>query len=102
MARLSQVRGVGEWTVHMLLIFRLGRPDVWPTLDYGVRHGDIRPLTVSEGMSRNPKSVAPSAMAVEAATLMDANRLTQLLVVDPAGALVGALHMHDLLAAKVI
>lgn len=67
-----------------------------------VRHGDIRPLTVSEGMSRNPKSVAPSAMAVEAATLMDANRLTQLLVVDPAGALVGALHMHDLLAAKVI
>ncbi len=67
-----------------------------------VRHGDIRPLTVSEGMSRNPKSVAPNAMAVEAATLMDASRLTQLLVVDPAGALVGALHMHDLLAAKVI
>ncbi|MGH9414280.1 MAG: DNA-3-methyladenine glycosylase family protein, partial [Terriglobales bacterium] len=38
-ARLTQVRGVGVWTVHMLLIFRLGRPDVWPTLDYGVRHG---------------------------------------------------------------
>ncbi|TAN24055.1 MAG: DNA-3-methyladenine glycosylase 2 family protein [Acidobacteria bacterium] len=37
--RLTQVRGVGVWTVHMLLIFRLGRPDVWPTLDYGVRHG---------------------------------------------------------------
>lgn len=37
--RLTQVRGVGEWTVHMLLIFRLGRPDVWPILDYGVRHG---------------------------------------------------------------
>lgn len=37
--RLTQVRGVGVWTVHMLLIFRLGRPDVWPTLDYGVRLG---------------------------------------------------------------
>ncbi len=37
--RLTQVRGVGIWTVQMLLIFRLGRPDVWPVLDYGVRHG---------------------------------------------------------------
>jgi DNA-3-methyladenine glycosylase II len=37
--RLTAVRGVGVWTVHMLLIFRLGRPDVLPTLDYGVRHG---------------------------------------------------------------
>lgn len=38
-ARLTQVRGVGEWTVHMLLMFRLGRPDVLPTLDYAVRYG---------------------------------------------------------------
>ncbi|MGH9475874.1 MAG: DNA-3-methyladenine glycosylase family protein [Terriglobales bacterium] len=37
--RVTQVRGIGIWTVQMLLIFRLGRPDVWPTLDYGVRHG---------------------------------------------------------------
>lgn len=67
-----------------------------------VRCGDIRNLTVTDGMSRHPKCVAPSAMAVEAATLMDANRLTQVLVTDPSGALLGALHMHDLLAAKVI
>lgn len=38
-ARLTQVRGVGVWTVHMLLMFRLGRPDVLPTLDFGVRMG---------------------------------------------------------------
>lgn len=38
-ARFTTVRGVGIWTVHMLLMFRLGRPDVLPTLDYGVRHG---------------------------------------------------------------
>jgi O-6-methylguanine DNA methyltransferase len=37
--RLSQVRGIGRWTVEMLLIFRLGRPDVLPVADFGVRHG---------------------------------------------------------------
>jgi len=33
------VRGIGSWTVEMLLIFRLGRPDVLPVTDYGVRKG---------------------------------------------------------------
>ena len=37
--RLTEVRGVGRWTVEMLLIFRLGRPDVLPVDDYGVRKG---------------------------------------------------------------
>ena len=37
--RLTQVRGIGSWTVEMLLIFRLGRPDVLPVTDYGVRKG---------------------------------------------------------------
>ncbi len=37
--RLSAVRGVGRWTVEMLLIFRLGRPDVLPVSDYGIRKG---------------------------------------------------------------
>src|SRR5271155_848339 len=37
--RLTQVRGIGPWTVEMLLIFRLGRPDVLPVTDYGVRKG---------------------------------------------------------------
>jgi DNA-3-methyladenine glycosylase II len=35
--RLTTVRGIGPWTVHMLLIFRLGRPDVLPTGDFAVR-----------------------------------------------------------------
>jgi len=38
-ARLVSVRGVGRWTVQMLLIFKLGRPDVLPADDYGVRAG---------------------------------------------------------------
>lgn len=37
--RLSKVRGIGPWTAEMLLIFRLGRPDVFPATDYGVRKG---------------------------------------------------------------
>jgi DNA-3-methyladenine glycosylase II len=36
---LTQVRGIGKWTVEMMLIFRLGRADVFPTSDYGVRKG---------------------------------------------------------------
>ena len=37
--RLTQVRGIGRWTVEMLLLFDLGRLDVWPVDDYGVRKG---------------------------------------------------------------
>ena len=37
--RLTVLRGVGPWTVEMLLIFTLGRPDVLPATDYGVRKG---------------------------------------------------------------
>jgi DNA-3-methyladenine glycosylase II len=37
--RLTAVRGIGAWTVEMLLIFRMGRPDVLPVTDYGVRKG---------------------------------------------------------------
>jgi 3-methyladenine DNA glycosylase/8-oxoguanine DNA glycosylase len=37
--RLTEIRGVGRWTVEMLLIFKLGRADVLPANDYGVRKG---------------------------------------------------------------
>ncbi len=40
--RLVEVRGVGRWTVEMLLIFQLGRPDVLPADDFGVRTGFSR------------------------------------------------------------
>lgn len=38
-AAVTRIRGVGEWTAHMLLMFSLGRPDVLPVGDYGVRKG---------------------------------------------------------------
>ncbi|HTO97642.1 MAG TPA: DNA-3-methyladenine glycosylase 2 family protein, partial [Myxococcales bacterium] len=41
-SRLTAVRGIGPWTVEMLLIFRLARPDVLPATDYGVRKGFAR------------------------------------------------------------
>jgi methylated-DNA-[protein]-cysteine S-methyltransferase len=40
--RLTEVRGIGRWTVEMLLLFGLGRPDVLPVGDYGVRKGFAR------------------------------------------------------------
>ena len=37
--RLVQVRGIGQWSAEMMLIFQLGRPDVLPATDLGVRKG---------------------------------------------------------------
>ena len=36
-ARLTEIKGLGAWTVHMFLIFHLGRPDVLPVGDLGIR-----------------------------------------------------------------
>ncbi|MFT0849544.1 KpsF/GutQ family sugar-phosphate isomerase [Achromobacter sp. F4_2707] len=66
------------------------------------KRGDVRHLKVGDGMTRNPRTVSPNTLAIEAAAYMDAGRLNQILVVDEAGLLLGALHMHDLMAAKVI
>jgi 3-methyladenine DNA glycosylase/8-oxoguanine DNA glycosylase len=46
--RLISIRGVGVWTVEMLLIFRLGRLDVLPTSDYGVRKGFARTFKTTD------------------------------------------------------
>lgn len=64
--------------------------------------GDIRGLSIEQGMSRNPQHISPEVLAVDAATTMDERRISQILVADEAGKLVGALHMHDLMTAKVI
>ena len=62
--RLTAVRGIGAWTVEMLLIFRLGRPDVLPVTDYGVRKGFA--LT----FLRLPKSRAITAADLPKAEVM--------------------------------
>jgi len=50
-ARLTAARGVGRWTVEMFLIFTLGREDVLPVDDFGVREG----YRVAYGLQRQPK-----------------------------------------------
>jgi DNA-3-methyladenine glycosylase II len=55
-ARLTQVRGIGRWTVEMLLMFQLRRPDVLPVDDFGVRAG----FRAAYGLTRMPK---PKALA---------------------------------------
>lgn len=54
--RLTQVRGIGRWTVEMLLMFRLGRPDVLPVDDFGVCNG-FRLAYGLRGMPR-PRALA--------------------------------------------
>ena len=49
--RLTSIRGVGRWTVEMLLIFTLGRPDVLPVDDFGVREG----YRVLYGLDNQPR-----------------------------------------------
>jgi len=57
--RLTQVRGIGRWTVEMFLIFGLSRPDVWPVLDFGVRKGLSQ--TLRKRAMLTPKQAQPFA-----------------------------------------
>jgi arabinose-5-phosphate isomerase len=57
---------------------------------------------VAQVMTANPRSVLPEALATEAVALMERHRISQLLVVNAAGELIGALNMNDLLRAKVV
>lgn len=58
---LTQVRGIGRWSVEMLLMFQLGRPDVLPLGDYGVRKGFMR----TYGLEALPAPKALEAHAEE-------------------------------------
>ena len=65
------------------------------------RVGDVRSLRVADVMTRKPLSIGPDALAAEAARLLDSTLRNQLLVVEGTH-LVGALHLHDLMAAKIL
>lgn len=55
--RLTQVRGIGRWTVEMMLMFQLGRPDILPVDDFGVRNG----FRIAYGLRKMPH---PKALAL--------------------------------------
>jgi arabinose-5-phosphate isomerase len=63
---------------------------------------DLRSLRAHEVMHASPRLVRDDALAVDAADLMERYRVTNLLVVDAAGQLIGALNSNDLMRAKVI
>ena len=58
--RLTVIRGVGQWTVEMLLMFTLGRPDILPVDDFGVREG----YRVLHGLETQPKPKELAALGV--------------------------------------
>jgi arabinose-5-phosphate isomerase len=63
---------------------------------------NLKTTRVSRVMTPEPRAIAPEALATEAVALMERHRISQLLVVNAAGELVGALNMNDLLRAKVV
>ena len=66
------------------------------------RKPDIGTLRIAEVMTRNPRTISPNKLAVEAVELMEQHNINQLLAVSESGELEGALNMHDLFRAKVI
>ena len=95
-------KGLGMTTVvdaegHVIGIYTDG--DLRRTLDQGV---DVRGASIDQVMTRGGKSIGPEHLAAEAVQLMEQHKVSALLVKDAAGALVGVIHMHDLLRAGVV
>jgi arabinose-5-phosphate isomerase len=66
------------------------------------RPGDFRTLSIESVMTRDPRTIGPEELAMAAVESMERRRIMQMLVVDDAGSLIGALNTHDLLSSKVI
>jgi arabinose-5-phosphate isomerase len=102
MMREMTQKGLGATAItdaqgHVLGIFTDG--DLRRLLEQGM---DLRGLTARDVMHPNPRLVRDSALAVDAADMMEQFRITSVLVVDEHGVLIGALNSNDLMRAKVI
>jgi arabinose-5-phosphate isomerase len=100
--REMSAKGLGASAIvdknkHVLGIFTDG--DLRRLIERGT---DMRQLTASDVMHANPRTVRASALAAEAAELMELHRITSVLVVDELGILCGAINTNDLMRAKVI
>ena len=100
--REMSVKGLGASAVtdaqqRILGIFTDG--DLRRLIEAGV---DLRAMQAADVMHANPRTLMASALAVDAAALMEQHRITSVLVTDAAGQLCGALNSNDLLRAKVI
>lgn len=95
-------KGLGMTTVidadnHVIGIYTDG--DLRRTLDQGV---DVRGASIDQVMTRGGKAIGPDQLAAEAVQMMEQHKVSALLVKDASGALVGVIHMHDLLRAGVV
>ena len=100
--REMSVKGLGASAVtdaqqRILGIFTDG--DLRRLIEAGV---DLRAMQAADVMHANPRTLMASALAVDAAALMEQHRITSVLVTDASGQLCGALNSNDLLRAKVI
>ncbi len=106
MALMQEIsaKGLGACAVvdaqdHVLGIFTDG--DLRRLIEQGTS-GDLRELKAADVMKVQPRTLRADALAVEAADLMEAHRVTSVLVVNNQGQLCGALNSNDLMRAKVI
>ena len=102
MMREISAKGLGATAVvdekgHAVGIFTDG--DLRRLIESGA---DLRHIHAEAVMHRNPRTISPESLAVEAADLMEAHRINSVLVVDENSQLCGALNYHDLMRAKVI
>lgn len=100
--REMSAKGLGAAAVvdgerRVLGIFTDG--DLRRKIEAGV---DLRPLTAADLMTPGPRTIGDELLAAEAVALMEAHRITMVLVVDAQGVLVGALNTNDLMRARVI
>ncbi len=63
---------------------------------------DLRALSAADVMRPNPRTIAPTALAADAAERMEQHRITALLVAEPDGPLLGVVHIGELMRAKVV
>lgn len=100
--REMSAKGLGSTAVvdaagRILGVFTDG--DLRRKIEAGV---DLRAMTAGELMTPSPRTIRDDVLAAEAVSLMEAHRITTLLVVDAQGVLVGAVNTNDLMRAKVI
>jgi len=102
MMREMSAKGLGATAIvddarRVVGIFTDG--DLRREIEKGV---DLRELTAADVMRANPRTIGADRLAVDAADMMEAHRITSVLVVDEDGVLVGAVNSNDLMRAKVI
>lgn len=100
--REMSAKGLGSAAIvdeagHVLGVFTDG--DLRRRIEAGF---DLRTMTAGDLMSPNPRTIRDDVLAAEAVSLMEAHRITTLLVVDPQAVLVGIVNTNDLMRAKVI